>query len=259
MRLSDRKHCKKPSASTGLAILEFPRLVTEIALLRASKSLLMSAPKGDGHSVIVIPGFLGDDSYNNTLCKYLCWLGYDARGWNLGRNLGPRDGTIEGLERLVLDTYERSGRKISLIGHSLGGVYAREMARALPDKIRQVVSLGSPITERSDSRKLSAIIFRRLNGPVDPERKQVIKEAPPVPTTAVYSRSDGVVHWKNALQRDGHAECQNIEVYGSHCGLTVNTSVWRLLADRLSQTEENWQPFVALGAQRWMFPFKRCF
>ncbi len=257
MAVQSRSAGKNPVASTGLAFLELPRLVTEIALLRASKSLLMSAPKGDGHSVIVVPGFLGSDTYNEALCKYLRWLGYEAGGWNLGVNLGPRDETIEGLETLLRDTYERSGKKVSLIGHSLGGVYAREMARARPELVRQVISLGSPIAESSNSRKLSAMIFRHLNGPVDPARQKEIREAPSVPTTAVFSRTDGVVHWQNAVQRDGHSQCQNIEVYGSHCGLTVNTSVWRLLADRLAQAEENWQPFVAIGNQRWMYPFRR--
>lgn len=246
-----------PVASTSLALLELPRVVTEIALLSASRSLLRDCPRGDGHSVIVIPGFLGSDRYNKALCNYLNWLGYDAAGWDLGINLGPRDEVIDGLKSRLKVAYSKSGRKITLIGHSLGGVYAREMARQHPDKVRQVISLGSPIAERGDSGKLSARLFRRLNGPVDLERHSALQVAPPVPTTAVYSRSDGVVHWHNAIQRNGHVRCENIEVYGSHCGLTVNTSVWRLLADRLSQAEENWQPFVALGSQRWMYPFKR--
>lgn len=246
-----------PVAPTSLALLELPRVATEIALLSASRSILRDGPRGDGHSVIVIPGFLGSDRYNKALCNYLNGLGYRAGGWDLGVNLGPRDEVIEGLQRRLLTSYENSGRKVTLIGHSLGGVYAREMARQHPDAVRQVISLGSPIAERGNSGKLSSRLFRRLNGPVDFERHSALQHAPPVPTTAVYSRTDGVVHWQNAVQRNGHVRCENIEVYGSHCGLTVNTSVWRLLADRLSQAEENWQPFVALGLQRWMYPFPR--
>lgn len=248
---------KAPVASTPLALLELPRVVTEIALLGASRSILRDCPRGDGHSVIVIPGFLGSDRYNKALCNYLNWLGYNVGGWELGVNLGPRDEIIEGLERRLLTTYQESGRKVTLIGHSLGGVYAREMARQHPDAVRHVISLGSPIAERGDSHKLSSRLFRRLNGPVDFERHSELQAAPPVPTTAVYSRTDGVVHWQNAIQRNGHVRCENVEVYGSHCGLTVNTSVWRLLADRLSQAEENWQPFVAMGLQRWMYPVTR--
>ncbi len=254
---SKERQAPPPVAPASLALLELPRVAAELALLRASKSLLRAAPKGDGHGVLILPGFLGSDRYNSALCKYLAWLGYDVRGWNLGVNLGPRPETLEGLAHLLNYNYERTGGKMSVIGHSLGGVYAREIARTFPHKVRQVISLGSPIAERGDSRKLSARLFRRLNGPVDHEQHSQLQEAPPVPTTAVYSRTDGVVHWQNSLQREGHERCQNIEVYGSHCGLTVNPSVWRLLADRLSQPEDDWQPFVAAGSQRWLYPFKQ--
>lgn len=252
-----QKTATAPVAASHWALLELPRAAAEVALLRASKSILRQCPRGDGHSVIVIPGFLGSDGYNKALCNYLNGLGYDAGGWALGVNLGPRDEVIQGLQKRLLSAYEHSGKKVTLIGHSLGGVYAREMARLHPGMVRQVISLGSPIAERGDSRKLSARLFRRLNGPIDIERQATLQEAPSVPTTAVYSRSDGVVHWQNAIQRNGHLRCENIEVYGSHCGLTVNTSVWRVLADRLAQPEENWQPFTAIGVQRWMYPFKR--
>ena len=245
---------KRPAAHPVLALLELPRMAVDVVALRTARPILKRAPRGDQHSVMLIPGFLGSDRYNQTLCKFLMRLGYDASGWTLGRNLGPQEGVLSALEARLLAQYTASGGKVSLIGHSLGGLYARVLAQKYPDMVRQVISLGSPISESLDSGKAVAKLFKLLNGPADPVQRAALQIAPPVPTTAVYSRSDGIVHWRNAMQRDGHAQCQNIAVYGSHSGLTLNASVWWLLADRLAQAEDQWQAFAPRGMARGMYP-----
>jgi pimeloyl-ACP methyl ester carboxylesterase len=245
---------KRPAAHPVLAVFELPRMAVDIVALRTARPILKRAPRGDRHGVMLIPGFLGSDRYNETLCKFLARLGYDASGWTLGRNLGPQNGVLSDLEARLFAQYTASGRKVSLIGHSLGGLYARVLAQKHPDKVRQVISLGSPISESPNSGKAIARLFKLLNGPADPVQRAALQIAPPVPTTAVYSRSDGIVHWRNAIQRDGHAQCQNIAVYGSHSGLTLNASVWWLLADRLAQAESQWQAFTPRGLARAMYP-----
>jgi pimeloyl-ACP methyl ester carboxylesterase len=245
---------KRPAAHPLLALLELPSAVIDIIALNAARPILRRAPKGDKHAVMVIPGFLGSDAYNKTLCKFLTRLGYASSGWTLGRNLGPQNGVIEALEARLLAQYTASGGKVSLIGHSLGGLYARVLAQRNPHLVRQVISLGSPISESPDSGKAVAKLFKFLNGPPDPVLRATLKIAPPMPTTAVYSHSDGIVHWRNALQRNGHAQCQNIAVYGSHSGLTVNATVWWLLADRLAQAEGQWRKFEPSGSARRLYP-----
>ena len=101
-------------------------------------------PRGDGHPVVILPGFLGDDLYNAPLCRYLKFLDYDGSGWGQGRNLGPRDNLLERVVDDVAGRVASAGKKVTLIGHSLGGIYARELAKAAPELVRQVISLGSP-------------------------------------------------------------------------------------------------------------------
>ncbi len=245
---------KRPSAHPVLALLELPRVAADMVALGVASPILNRAPKGDQHAVILIPGFLGSDRYNQALCKYLTRIGYDASGWTLGRNLGPQDGVLVALEARLLAKFSETGRKVSLIGHSLGGLYARLLAQKHPDKVRLVISLGSPISESLDSGKIVAKLFKMLNGAADPVQRAAVQLAPPVPTTAVYSRSDGIVHWRNAMQGDGHAECENVAVYGSHSGLTFNAAVWWLLADRLAQKEQKWQKFKPSGFLRGWYP-----
>lgn len=232
----------------SLALSEAPRVLVELASLALSKSFLNRLPGGDGHGVMVIPGFMGDDPFNQSLVDFLNALGYRATGWQLGRNLGPGSFSIEDL-RVKLERLGRAGGgKVSLIGHSLGGIYAREIARMEPEAIRQVISLGSPFGEGRDTGSNADRLYKRLNPKdrEDPERiaqQRELATAPPVPTTSIYTRGDGVVNWRTAIQSKDHHQTQNIEVIGSHCGLTLNPAVWYLIANRLRHDTANWQPF----------------
>lgn len=231
--------------SAVLALTEAHRAAAEFLSLSISKRRLAKhAPRGDGHPVMLLPGFLGGDGYNRSMRNFLGKLGYSVHGWGQGRNLGPRDGVLEALEARILELSEHYGERVSLVGHSLGGIFAREIARQYPDLIRQVVSLGSPFGEGRMTGSIPARLFSRLNPPEElPIDEDILADAPPVPTTAIYSKGDGIVNWQTTYQKDGHAESQNIQVRGSHCGMTMNPAIWYIVAQVLASSDKSWQPF----------------
>jgi pimeloyl-ACP methyl ester carboxylesterase len=239
-----------------LALTEAHRVVAEVFSMGLSRrALLKHAPPGDGHAVMVLPGFLAGDRYNAALRRFLAKLDYRVYGWGLGQNLGPRDGVLEALESRLNDLVERHGEPVSLIGHSLGGIFARELARAYPDKVRQVVSLGSPFGEGRMTASIPARLFVALNPPEElPIDQDLLADAPPVPTTAIYSKGDGIVNWKTALQRNGHSETQSIRVRGSHCGMTFNPSIWYLIAQLLAVSADQWSPFERNSLRDMVYP-----
>jgi pimeloyl-ACP methyl ester carboxylesterase len=150
----------RPSAA--LLLTEPFRGLADHAALVLATPFLAVAPRGDGHGVLVLPGLLASDSSTIPLRAFLRHLGYDVRGWDLGRNHGPTEVILAGLPQALLDHAERTGRPVSVIGWSLGGVYARELARQYPKQVRQVITLGSPFT-MTDTRQTHAHgPFRRL-------------------------------------------------------------------------------------------------
>lgn len=232
----------------SLALTEAPRVMLEVASLKLTKRLLDKLPRGDGHGVMVIPGFMGDDPFNQSLVNFLNDLGYRASGWKMGRNLGPGSFSAEDLAVKLGRLGRAGGGKVSLIGHSLGGLYAREIARTEPDTVRQVISLGSPFGEGRDSGSNASRLYQKLNpkeqdDPEQQKQQEQLATAPPVPTTSIYTKGDGVVNWRTSIQAQSHRQTQNIEVIGSHCGLTQNPAVWYLIADRLQQRADSWQHF----------------
>ncbi len=238
------------------------RAVFELASFVAMRPLLGMLPKGDGHPVLVLPGFLASDSSTAPMRRLLNDLGYDAYGWKLGRNVRVDLQRVHEMEALLLKIHKDTGQKVSIVGWSLGGVFARELAKLHPNAVRQVISLGSPIHD--DRRHTNASrLFEFLNGK-EPEPLQHghftgLDQAPPVPTTSILTRTDGIVHWRGSVQHadKGHDEIENIVVHASHVGLGVNPSVMVALADRLAQPEGEWKPFAPRLSQRWMFPSQR--
>ncbi|MEL7190346.1 MAG: alpha/beta fold hydrolase [Pseudomonadota bacterium] len=236
------------------------RAMFELASFYAMRPVLSNLPKGDGHAVLVLPGFMATNSSTQPLRGLLGDLGYDAHGWDSGRNVRVNEELIEKLEAQVDTLFAKSGRKISLIGWSLGGVLARELAKLKSDKVRQVISLGSPISDDRNHTN-AARLFKFFNGD-EPEnirdgQFQGLDIAPPVPTTSILTKTDGIVHWRGSVQHPDKTNgfpAENIVVYASHCGLGVNPSVMIALADRLSQKEGDWAPFDPDASQQWMFP-----
>lgn len=246
-----------PPPAALLALTEPQRVIFEVASLASVRRLLNNLKPGDGHPVMVLPGFLGSDAYNATLRRFLRDLGYQVHGWGQGRNLGPRGNALENLMERVATLAQRYGQPLSLVGHSLGGIFARELARENPSTVRQVITLGSPFGRGRHSASYPARLFEALNPTDDlPVALDDLHRAPPVPTTAVYSKGDGIVNWRTAFQNldFAHPSTQNIQVRGSHCGMTLNPAVWYVIADRLRQSIDNWQPFSVSGVAKVLVP-----
>jgi pimeloyl-ACP methyl ester carboxylesterase len=241
-----------------LFALEGQRALLEAASLVPATPLLRRAPRGDGHPVMVLPGFTAGDESTIALRAYLRSLGYYVHGWRLGRNFGfnAERGRFEACIAQRLEELARGhGRKVSLIGWSLGGIYAREIARLLPGMIRQVITLGSPFAGHghgSNVRRLYEMVTGRKIREHDPDLLGRLHEPPPVPSTAIFSRTDGVAHWRACRERES-PHTDNIQVRGSHCGLGFNPVVFFAIADRLAQPEAQWRPFPRRGWRRLLY------
>lgn len=245
--------------SRFLALTEPGRAMSELAAFYALRPAMRMLPKGDGHGVLVLPGFMASDGSTRPMRNLLTRLGYDATGWGLGRNVRIDNERIERMAECVEELHSRTGGKISIVGWSLGGVFARELAKMMPEKVRSVISLGSPISDDRGHTN-AARLFEFLNGtdpePVKSGRFTGLHEAPPVPTTSILTKADGVVHWRGSVQQPAD-NTENIEVMASHIGLGVNPSVMYAIADRLAQNEGEWAPFRASGLAQLAFPKTR--
>jgi pimeloyl-ACP methyl ester carboxylesterase len=222
------------------------RAIPEYLVAQLSRDVIARWPHGDGHPVLVIPGFLAGARSTQLLRSVLRQLGYHAHDWRLGVNLGYRPSMNEQLPARLRQLQSRHGRRVSIIGWSAGGIYARELARAFPDDVRSVITLGSPF--RGDHQATHAWrMWRLLNrGPgataVVSEAARIRREQPlTVPTTCIYSKSDGIVAWQCCTSLPA-SRTENIEVHSSHCGYGHSLETLYVIADRLAQPEGRWQP-----------------
>ena len=190
---------------------------------------------GDGHIVFVIPGFLASPTSTRPLRKFLNRIGYQAVDWGLGRNYG-RLSQVELLSRKLNEIYKRNHQKITLIGWSLGGIYARELAKKNPHLIRQLFTLGSPFNG-VDEKNNASWLYDLINGKnIEIEYLDMIENLStpaPIPTTAIYSKKDGIVPWQGCMEKIEDEMHQNVEVRGSHFGLGVNKHVLKIIADKI--------------------------
>jgi pimeloyl-ACP methyl ester carboxylesterase len=233
------------------------RATSELAASVLLAPLLAAQPRGDGHCVLVIPGWLAGDRSTLPLRRYLSVLGYDVRGWGQGVNRGPTTSNVGALQRRVAELARSSGRSVSVIGWSLGGHYAYQLARSNPANVRQVITLGSPAAMRwTGSRTGSRMADRLASSPMNPPaipRPWHEHGSLRVPVTAIHSRSDAIVAWRTALVRSAPRR-QNVQVYGSHLGLGHNPAVLHVIADRLSSRPDHWKPFRPRPFLRPLFP-----
>ena len=243
-------------------ILEVARAVSELLALRQFGRLLDKVPGGDSQPVMTLPGFGGSDGSTKHLRKYIDKWGYDAHPWSMGRNLYPTDTTgLEGVFEVMDNVTEtvgkrlreiksETGKKTSLVGWSLGGIYSRQIAAAFPDLVRQVVTLGTPYGDPRAN--ILWPLIRRVNTSPEPTTQNIEEwidraNVPiEVPLSVLWSNSDGFVPPGIARQQ----ECpitENIHVCSSHSGFVVNPMAFYVLADRLAQPEEDWQRFNKTG------------
>jgi hypothetical protein len=233
--------------SLALTLIE-GRGVAELAATYALKGVLSGAPRGDGHPVFVMPGFLASDRSTVPLRKYLTELGYDAHGWGQGQNLGRFYKMRTILEEEVERLYQSTGKKVSLVGWSLGGVFARYLALVMPDKVRSVITLGSPFAadiHATSAKKLYDLLSQE--GPARPGDLERIAGDLPVPNSSIYTKLDGIVNWKTCISPPApNAEVIEIRL-ASHVGIGVNPAAFWAVADRLSQSEGSFVPFAKKG------------
>ena len=233
------------------------RAIGERASMSFAAPLRRLLPRGDGHHVIVLPGFGADDRSTRPLRLLLRALGYHSHGWRLGDNVGPTPQILAGLYGLLARIHGDAAAPVSIVGWSLGGIYARELARATPDHVRQVITLGSPIQMSDHDSSSMQGSYDALKNLHDPSVQRHVREAClpmlETPATSIYSRTDGVVKWQASLiQRTARSE--NIRVNGSHCGLGFNNAVAYAIADRLAQPASQWRHFQAPLWLRPSFP-----
>jgi hypothetical protein len=226
------------------------RALWEAGFALTASPLLLGAPRGDGHPVLVLPGFLVSDLSTTMLRQYLKLLGYDVYGWELGRNFGGIARMRGKLRDRLRTIHATTGKKVSVVGWSLGGVYARDLALAMPDAIRSVVTLGSPFSRSQHASNISDVYeFVSGEGPWTPGAHEfdAIAADLAVPSTSIWSKVDGIVSWKSSVLKT-NAQTENVEVIGaSHIGLGANAAVLWAVADRIAQPEGSFAPFARGG------------
>jgi pimeloyl-ACP methyl ester carboxylesterase len=243
--------------SARLYLTEPARGLAGLATLPLAAGWLAAARRGDGHGVLVLPGLLASDMSTTLLRRYVRWLGYNVHGWQLGRNVGPTDRVLAELPHVLADLARRTGGPVSIIGWSLGGIYARELAREQPHLVRQVITLGSPfrLTDPRQSRADGS--YRRRShlhatGHPIPSPEQVASPIE-VPSTAVYSRQDGIVSWQTCVEPDTTLH-ENVEVRCAHLGFGVDPATLWVIADRLAEPPGARRPFRVPPWLRTFYP-----
>lgn len=239
---------------------EMPRLMTDAMTFRAGWNQVKDTlPKGDGHPVLVLPGFLTDDKYTAALRAAIKEQGYAVQAWDGGMNTGFDERAAKHLREQLHKIYEESGgQKVTLVGHSLGGIFARELAREFPDLVRGVVTLGTPagmVGKPGSSSPALEHLYGLFNPKSEHENIDLqVRGAtpPPVPTTGIYSKLDGIVWWESCLNPAGK-QTENIEVRSGHLGMIANLPAVVALMDRLAQKEGDWRPFdgAKYGAEKY--------
>ena len=217
----------------GRVYLEFLRLIRD-PVFRG-----VDVPRGLRRPVLLIPGFLAGDWTLRTPYDWLRRVGYRPRMAGVSLNLMYSEVMLKPLIDALIELHRKTGARTSLVGHSRGGVLAKVLSHRNPDLVEQVITLGSPLHDPFDVHPLTmagvraAHLFNmvryRHNASVEKRFLRDLSAEPRVPTTSIYSRSDGVVNWKACMRSD----INSIEVHGSHVGLALNPEVYRILAHLL--------------------------
>ena len=245
-------HVHGPAPGLLLRLLEVRAFWEHYAGV-ATRPLWALAGRGDGHPVLVLPGLAAGDASTLILRRFLKSRGYAAKGWGQGLNLGLREGVLERAHQRLREMSEAHRRPVSLIGWSLGGLYARELAKQSPERVRLVITLGSPFTGHPRETNAWRLYEFASGHRIDShDFHGPLRAPPPVPTTSIFSRTDGVVSWHCSVETRREL-AENIVVDSSHLGLGAHPATLFAIADRLAQPEGQWRPFHREGWRRLVY------
>lgn len=234
-------------ASLKEAIKEQIRVYKEYKVFdRVIKKDSTSIQKGDGHPVLFISGFKGGKKAVKFLIRLLTKIGYQADFISL-EDYVDKATSIQKMRDKFEEIYQKTGKRISLIGWSLGGIYAREIAKKHTEKVRQVITLGSPfngIDTPGNVIWLFSLVYGGIKlSPIDAVCKANLPQPANIPTTAIYSKNDGVVDWKTCVEKVEDEIHQNIEVDSTHQKIIFDKKVIPIILDRLCYQQENWEKY----------------
>lgn len=211
------------------------------------------AGEGCGHNVLVIPGLMTSDPSTTLLRHTLHLCRYRPHGWRQGLNIGPTRRIMSGIDDQIHRLTDAEGGPVSVVGWSLGGLLAQDLAQRLPDHVERVVTLGSPVGLIDQSQSSVAALYRiftPLHMPEYETEKWLARDrAITQPFTSIHSKSDGIVHWRASLIEEG-PRAENVEIRGSHCGLGANAAAARVVLNRLAEPIATWQPHAASAGRR---------
>lgn len=234
----------KAPATSGMirearGLIELPRL-----LLRFPG--LARQPRGNREPVLILPGYGAGDGSTVILKIYLQFLGYRVRGWGLGRNIGEVADLLPRILKRLASLSRRSDHQtVTIIGWSLGGYLARELARERPDLVRQVITLGTPVvggpkyTVVAESYRRRGIDIEAIAAEVEWRSNAALLETP---VLAIYSRADAIVAWQACIDRQT-PNVEHVEVKTTHLGLGFSPDVFKIIARALAETADK-QPAV---------------
>ena len=245
----DLKRCGFNLTEAFRATLEYSNLLVN------KRKLITPSTGGDGRPVLVIPGLTASDRMTKHLCKILKEKGYKAYGWEGGYNRGLNDKTAEHLSQRLQQVFKENGNeKVTLIGHSLGGLFARELAREFPEMVHEVISMGTGFGVGLDQNALPAVVRKVINASSaisleDEDLARRMLTPPPVPATSIFSKKDGVSSWRICLN-PATPQTENIQVGSGHVGLIWNVDAINVILARLAQPKDQWKPLFMAGTEK---------
>lgn len=242
-----QRHSAIAALNPSLTLLEPFRAAMELTFHQFATPA--KAAPGDGHPVVIFPGLGADGSSVSILRAHCQELGYEAFDWGQGFNTGPRgalDTWLEGLANQISGQLAKHAQPATLIGWSLGGLYARELGKLLAPRVRQVITIATPFNGSADDigAGFLASVLGGSAASLDPTWIERLRVPPPIRTTSIYSRSDGVVAWETCRHDKRSSLVQDVEVNGSHMGMGWNREVLNIVTDRLGQHAGPWRPYV---------------
>lgn len=214
-----------------LALTEPMRGMVDFASLHLDRDLFEPEPTGNKEPIMVLPGYRTSDVYTQSLRTFLSKLNYTVYGWSQGKNLA-RMSQYDNVKGKLREIHDHHDQPVRIIGYSLGGLYARKLASEVPEYIDSVITVGTPITQEVQTDSITLLTFMGLMTGADSSIVEFLSDIdldPQVPTTVIYSRDDGIVHWRDAVNGLKSANVKHIRVNGAHMGMIHNATVWRAI------------------------------